>query len=231
MSVARRAAMAATLAGGLALRPEAPRLESAPPPADAACPAKDVFRDDFGRFPPGWLSHPVGQPVLNGAIQEYHYLPHRGVPLGAWENSICYLDAWVAGDEDGTPVSGAAPRQPAVGALRAALRDRRSACGATTRWRPRCGRSLSTTSRAWPSATRRTATTTSSRSAAGRRRVSPSASPWRRPSASPSGASSAAPPSRTTRRRTTRCASRTRARASAPTSTAPSSSRPATPRS
>ena len=114
MSVARRAAMAATLAGSLALRPEAPRVESAPPPADAACPAKDVFRDDFGRFPPGWLSHPVGQPVLNGAIQEYHYLPHRGVPLGAWENAICYLDAWIAGDEDGTPVPGAAPRQPAV---------------------------------------------------------------------------------------------------------------------
>ena len=62
MSVARRAALAATLAGSLALRAEAPRVESAAAPADAACPAKDVFRDDFGHFPPGWLSKPVGQP-------------------------------------------------------------------------------------------------------------------------------------------------------------------------
>jgi rhamnogalacturonan endolyase len=70
--------------------------------ADACAPV-EVFADDFSRFPPGWLSHPVGQPALNGAIQEYHYLPHRGVPTAPWENSICYLDAWVAGDEDGVP--------------------------------------------------------------------------------------------------------------------------------
>ena len=37
-----------------------------------------MFRDDFSKLPPGWLSKPVG--LLNGAIQEYHYLPHRGVP-------------------------------------------------------------------------------------------------------------------------------------------------------
>jgi hypothetical protein len=61
----------------------------------------DLFRDDFARFPPGWLSAPVGQ--LNGAIQEYHFLPHRGVPLGPWFNPIVYQDAWVAGDEDGRP--------------------------------------------------------------------------------------------------------------------------------
>ena len=59
----------------------------------------DLFRDDFSRYPPGWLSQPVGQ--LNGAIQEYHYLAHRGVPLGPWENAIGHLDAWVAGDENG----------------------------------------------------------------------------------------------------------------------------------
>src|SRR5690349_8164048 len=63
--------------------------------------AADLFRDDFSRFPPGWLSSPVG--ALNGAIQEYHYLAHRGVPLGPWENAICHMDAWVVGDEDGTP--------------------------------------------------------------------------------------------------------------------------------
>lgn len=64
-------------------------------------PAAELFRDDFSRLPPGWLSSPVG--MLNGAIQEYHYLPHRGVPIGPWENAICHLDAWVAGDEDGAP--------------------------------------------------------------------------------------------------------------------------------
>ena len=37
----------------------------------------ELFRDDFSKLPPGWLSKPVG--LLNGAIQEYHYLPHRGV--------------------------------------------------------------------------------------------------------------------------------------------------------
>ena len=66
-----------------------------------SCPASDLFQDDFSSFPPGWLSTPVGG--LNGAIQEYHYLPHRGVPLGPWQNAICHLDAWVVGDEDGKP--------------------------------------------------------------------------------------------------------------------------------
>ena len=38
----------------------------------------ELFADDFSRFPPGsaFLS-PMGQ--LNGAIQEYHYIEHRGV--------------------------------------------------------------------------------------------------------------------------------------------------------
>src|SRR5262249_50685014 len=40
---------------------------------------------------------------LNAAIQEYHYLPHRGVPLGPWANAICHVDAWAAGEEDGKP--------------------------------------------------------------------------------------------------------------------------------
>ena len=63
--------------------------------------AAELFRDDFSRYPPGWLTAPVrGQ---NGAIQEYHYLPHRGVPLGPWANAICHMDAWLAGDEDGKP--------------------------------------------------------------------------------------------------------------------------------
>src|SRR3974377_1094408 len=67
----------------------------------AALAAADLFRDDFSRFPPGWLTFPVG--TLNGAIQEYHYLPGRGVPLGPWEDAICHLDAWLAGDENGKP--------------------------------------------------------------------------------------------------------------------------------
>ncbi len=65
------------------------------------CAAADLFRDDFSRFPPGWLSSPLGQ--LNGAIQEYHYLAHRGAPTGPWANAICHNDSWVAGDEDGVP--------------------------------------------------------------------------------------------------------------------------------
>jgi hypothetical protein len=61
--------------------------------------AGELFRDDFSRFPPGLLSHPVGQ--LNGAIQEYHFLPHRGVNTEPWYNPIVHQDAWAAGDEDG----------------------------------------------------------------------------------------------------------------------------------
>ena len=67
----------------------------------ASLAAADLFRDDFSRFPPGWLTSPVG--TLNAAIQEYHYLPDRGVPLGPWENAISHLDSWVAGDENGKP--------------------------------------------------------------------------------------------------------------------------------
>jgi len=63
--------------------------------------AADLFHDDFARFPPGPLTSPVG--TLNGAIQEYHYLPHRGVPLWPWESAIAHLDSWVVGDEDGHP--------------------------------------------------------------------------------------------------------------------------------
>jgi len=61
--------------------------------------AGELFRDDFSKFPPGLLSQPVGQ--LNGAIQEYHYLPHRGVPTHPWYNPITHWDSWAAGDEDG----------------------------------------------------------------------------------------------------------------------------------
>jgi hypothetical protein len=64
-------------------------------------PAVELFRDDFSRYRPGPLTVPVGQ--LNAAIQEYHYLPQRGVPLGPWANAICHIDAWVAGAEDGKP--------------------------------------------------------------------------------------------------------------------------------
>jgi hypothetical protein len=65
----------------------------------STCSAGELFRDDFSSFPPGWLTRPVGQ--LNAAIQEYHYLPHRGVPLGPWANAICHLDAWAVGEENG----------------------------------------------------------------------------------------------------------------------------------
>src|ERR1044072_8969854 len=57
------------------------------------------FNDDFARFKPGILSAPLGK--NGGAIQEYHYLPNRGVDLGPWANAICHIDAWVAGEQDG----------------------------------------------------------------------------------------------------------------------------------
>ena len=77
------------------------RLAAAVLLAAAALYGADLFRDDFSRFPPGWLTSPIG--TLNGAIQEYHYIPHRGVPLAPWESAIAHLDSWVAGDEGGKP--------------------------------------------------------------------------------------------------------------------------------
>jgi rhamnogalacturonan endolyase len=76
---------------------ESPTAKSDSPASPRS--GSDLFHDDFSSFPPGLLSHPVGQ--LNGAVQEYHYLANRGVPLGPWTNAICHLDAWVIGDEDG----------------------------------------------------------------------------------------------------------------------------------
>jgi rhamnogalacturonan endolyase len=97
MTIARLAAAGSALA----LLTAVPPATAADPPA---CAATELFRDDFSRFPPGWLSRPVMMNgTLNGAIQEYHYLPHRGVPVGPWASAICHLDAWVAGDEDGVP--------------------------------------------------------------------------------------------------------------------------------
>jgi rhamnogalacturonan endolyase len=61
----------------------------------------ELFVDDFSRFPPGLLSAPLGQ--LNGAIQEYHYIEHRGVRTHPWRNPIVHLDSWAAGDEGDKP--------------------------------------------------------------------------------------------------------------------------------
>jgi rhamnogalacturonan endolyase len=67
-----------------------------------AAPAEvELFADDFKRFPPGMLSAPLG--LLNGAIQEYHYIEHRGVPTHPWRNPIVHLDSWAAGDETDGP--------------------------------------------------------------------------------------------------------------------------------
>ncbi|NWG13429.1 MAG: hypothetical protein HXY20_07855, partial [Acidobacteria bacterium] len=63
--------------------------------------AGDLFMDDFSRFPPRIFSEPVKQ--LTNAIHEYHYLPHRGVPLRPWANALIHDDAWVGGDEEGKP--------------------------------------------------------------------------------------------------------------------------------
>ena len=59
-----------------------------------------LFADDFSRFKPGVLSEPIG--LLNGAIQEYHYIRYRGVPTDPWRNPIVHLDSWAAGDEGTT---------------------------------------------------------------------------------------------------------------------------------
>jgi rhamnogalacturonan endolyase len=61
----------------------------------------ELFGDDFSRFKPGVLSAPLG--LLNGAIQEYHYIEHRGVRTHPWRNPIVHLDSWAAGDEEGRP--------------------------------------------------------------------------------------------------------------------------------
>jgi len=65
------------------------------------CGAGELFRDDFSRIPPRVLSEPVKQ--LTNAIQEYHYLPHRGIDTRPWENAIVHADSWLGGDEDGHP--------------------------------------------------------------------------------------------------------------------------------
>jgi hypothetical protein len=65
----------------------------------ASTPAAELFSDNFSWLPPGWLSYPMGE--LNGAIQEYHYIRHRGVDVRPWYNPIVHLDSWIAGDEDG----------------------------------------------------------------------------------------------------------------------------------
>lgn len=67
--------------------------------ANAAEPDIELFRDDFSSYPTGPLTKPVGK--LNAAVQEYHYLPHRGVPLEPWANAICHINAWAAGRDDG----------------------------------------------------------------------------------------------------------------------------------
>ena len=94
-----------------------------------SCFSADPFRDDFSHFPPGWLTSPEG--ALNGAIQEYHYLPNRSVPLGPWANAIGHLDAWVVGSEKGSHISrsNSIPRR-ANGHLRYSLPATRN--GATT---------------------------------------------------------------------------------------------------
>lgn len=70
---------------------------SAPAPAPMA-EGGALFRDDFSRYPTGLLSYPVGQ--LNPAIQEYHWLSSRGVPLWPWNSPLIYLDSWAKGEEE-----------------------------------------------------------------------------------------------------------------------------------
>lgn len=70
-------------------------LSLALPPAFAA----DLFHDNFAHFPIGRLTYPLG--LANPAIQEYHYIANRGVPLEPWENAICHIDTWLVGEDNG----------------------------------------------------------------------------------------------------------------------------------
>ena len=56
--------------------------------------AGELFRDDFSNLPPRLLSAPVKE--LTNAIQEYHYLAHRGVDTRPWRKVIGHDDAWIA---------------------------------------------------------------------------------------------------------------------------------------
>lgn len=60
-----------------------------------------LFQDDFSNLPPRLLSAPIKE--LTNAIQEYHYLAHRGVDTRPWQKVISHDDAWIAGDEGGLP--------------------------------------------------------------------------------------------------------------------------------
>ena len=66
------------------------------------------------------------------AIQEYHYLPHRGVPLGPWANAICHLDAWAVGEEDGKAYLEQHTVNDQAAADEPDLRDRRARVGSYT---------------------------------------------------------------------------------------------------
>ncbi len=76
-------------------------LGSGSPPTAAGANEVVIFAEDFSAFKPGILSAPLG--LLNGAIQEYHYIEHRGVRTHPWRNPIVHLDSWAAGDEAGLP--------------------------------------------------------------------------------------------------------------------------------
>lgn len=65
----------------------------------APAPGAELFSEDFSRFPVGRLTFPLE--TAKPAVEEYHYIPHRGVPLGPWANAICHLDAWLVGQDDG----------------------------------------------------------------------------------------------------------------------------------
>ena len=145
--------------------------------------AGELFRDDFSRYPPRVFASPVKE--LTNAIQEYHYLAHRGVPLGPWDNAMIHDDAWAGGDEDGKPYvemhvvnDQSATLQPDPDHRRpGVVRLHRGGEGpAAAAW---------TTSRASSSAITPTATTTCSRCTDGKKaRPAPAAAHSRRRSAS-----------------------------------------------
>src|SRR5208282_4750099 len=99
----RREMLGASLAAwpSLSLLPGSPSFSTATSATPSDSTATELFRDDFSRLPAGWLSEPIGR--LNTAIQEFHWIPSRALPHGAWSNGVVDQDAWLVSSEEGKP--------------------------------------------------------------------------------------------------------------------------------
>lgn len=97
----RREMLGASLAAwpSISLLPASSSLSSPLRAAPSGFAPPELFWDDFSGLPAGWLMEPIGR--LNTAIQEFHWIPSRALPQGAWSNAVVDQDAWLASSEDG----------------------------------------------------------------------------------------------------------------------------------